>query len=46
MTNIQGENEPDLLKRVTVRLLSWEECERFDLLIEQKHYLADVIKSG
>ena len=31
--------EPDILKRVTVRLLREEERPRFDALLEQRHYL-------
>jgi hypothetical protein len=31
--------EPEILKRVTVRLLREEERPRFDALLEQKHYL-------
>ena len=46
MINIQGEREPDLLKRVTIRLLGEEERERFDSLIEQKHYLASAQTVG
>lgn len=32
--------EPEILKRVSVRLLLEPERERFDALLEQKHYLA------
>jgi len=32
-------DEPQILKRVTVRLLRDDERARFDELLEQKHYL-------
>jgi hypothetical protein len=39
MNKYQLRDEPDILKRVTVRLIEDFEQVRFDFLIEQKHYL-------
>jgi len=38
--------EPEILKRVTVRLLREEERLRFDYLLEQKHYLCSARMVG
>jgi hypothetical protein len=38
--------EPEILKRVTVRLLREEERARFDELLEQKHYLCSAQMVG
>jgi hypothetical protein len=38
--------EPDILKRVTVRLITEPERERFDALLEQKHYLGSARMVG
>ena len=38
--------EPEILKRVTVRLLHDEERPRFDALLEQKHYLCSARMVG
>lgn len=38
--------EPEILKRVTVRLLREEERARFDELLEQKHYLCSARMVG
>ena len=38
--------EPEILKRVTVRLLREEERARFDALLEQKHYLCSARMVG
>jgi len=39
-------HEPEILKRVTVRLLREEERARFDMLLEQKHYLCSARMVG
>jgi len=39
MTTHRSAPEADLLREVTVRLIGSEERERFDQLLEQKHYL-------
>lgn len=39
-------SEPDILKRVTVRLLLDEERPRFDALLEEKHYLCSAQMVG
>lgn len=39
-------HEPEILKRVTVRLLLEEERPRFDALLEQKHYLCSARMVG
>lgn len=39
-------SEPDLLSRVTVRLIQNNERERFDSLIEERHYLHSAILVG
>ena len=39
-------HEPEILKRVTVRLLGDEERTRFDTLLEQKHYLCSARMVG
>ena len=39
-------SEPDLLSRVTVRLIKDNERERFDSLIEERHYLHSAILVG
>ena len=39
-------HEPEILKRVTVRLLGDEDRARFDALLEQKHYLCSAQMVG
>jgi hypothetical protein len=39
MKEFQGAPEPDYLRRVSVRLMLVEERERFDSLLESRHYL-------
>ena len=39
-------DEPDVLKRVTVRLIEEAERSRFDSLLEQKHYLCSARMVG
>ena len=39
-------HEPEILKRVTVRLLGDEDRARFDALLEQKHYLCNARMVG
>ena len=39
-------SEPEILKRVTVRLLAGPERARFDALLEQKHYLCSARMVG
>jgi hypothetical protein len=39
-------HEPEILKRVTVRLLGDEDRARFDVLLEQKHYLCSAQMVG
>jgi hypothetical protein len=38
--------ETDVLRRVTVRLIAPEERDRFDRLLEQKHYLQSARLGG
>ena len=46
MKLVQSANEPNLLKRVTVRLIREDERERFDQLLDEKHYLASARMVG
>ena len=46
MKRHESAHEPEILKRVTVRLLREEERPRFDTLLEQKHYLCSARMVG
>jgi len=46
MKLVQSANEPNLLKRVRVRLIREDERERFDQLLDEKHYLASARMVG
>jgi hypothetical protein len=46
MSKPQAESESDVLQKVAVRLILPEERERFDQLLEQKHYLQSARMGG
>jgi hypothetical protein len=46
MTNHKPATESDLLRQVTVRLITPEERDRFDQLLEQRHYLQSARLGG
>jgi hypothetical protein len=46
MTNHKPAPESDLLRQVTVRLITPEERDRFDQLLEQRHYLQSARLGG
>ena len=46
MTNHKPATESDLLRQVTVRLITPEERSRFDQLLEQRHYLQSARLGG